>query len=41
MLPAEDLFVHCYAPIDDLIKNGLVVIPADPDQPRRAPTRRS
>lgn len=30
MLPAEDLFVHCYVLVDDLIKTGLVVIPARP-----------
>lgn len=30
MLPAEDLFVHCYVLVDDLIKDGSVVIPARP-----------
>ena len=30
MLPAEDLFVHCYVLVDDLIKNGWVVIPPRP-----------
>lgn len=30
MLPAEDLFVHCYVLVDDLIKNGVVVIPPRP-----------
>lgn len=29
-MPAEDLFVHCYVLIDDLIKNAVVVIPARP-----------
>lgn len=33
MLPAEDVFVHCYVLVDDLINNGLVVIP-----PRPGPT---
>lgn len=30
MLPAEDLFVHCYVLVDDLIKHGGVVIPVRP-----------
>lgn len=30
MLPAEDLFVHCYVLVDDLIKSGVVVIPPRP-----------
>jgi hypothetical protein len=30
MLPVEDLFVHCYTLVDDLIVAGLVVIPSRP-----------
>lgn len=30
MLPVEDLFVHCYTLVDDLIATGLVVIPTRP-----------
>lgn len=30
MLPAEDLFVHCYTLVDDLIRDGSVVIPVRP-----------
>ena len=30
MLPAEDIFVHCYVLVDDLIKGGWVDIPARP-----------
>jgi hypothetical protein len=33
MLPTEDLFVHCYTLVDDLIRDGQVVIP-----PRPGPT---
>lgn len=35
MLPAEDLFVHCYVLVDDLIKSELVVIPPRPGPARR------
>lgn len=30
MLPVEDLFVHCYTLVDDLIRAGAVVIPLRP-----------
>ena len=30
MLPVEDLFVHCYVLIDDLLHNSLVIIPTRP-----------
>lgn len=30
MLPAEDLFVHTYVLVDDLIDTGVVVIPPRP-----------
>jgi Transposase DDE domain len=30
MLPAEDLFVHCYVLVDDMIRDGLVQIPPRP-----------
>lgn len=30
MLPVEDLFVHCYTLVDDLIKDGLILIPTRP-----------
>jgi len=30
MLPVEELFVHCYVLVDDLINTGAVVIPPRP-----------
>ena len=30
MLPVEELFVHCYVLVDDLIKDGRVQIPRRP-----------
>ena len=30
MLPTEDLFVHCYTLLDDLILDAQVVIPTRP-----------